>query len=59
MAVRAEALRDVVEWHSILHRSFRVDIATVEAYRGASETPREFAGPRAECGTVVIRTTQR
>jgi hypothetical protein len=30
------------------------EIAGVEIYRGAAETPLEFSGPTASCGTIVI-----
>ncbi|MCC6929403.1 MAG: carboxypeptidase regulatory-like domain-containing protein [Gemmatimonadaceae bacterium] len=36
-----------------------LDIAAIEVYRGASETPNEFNGPSAACGTVVIWTRRR
>lgn len=36
-----------------------LDIAAIEVYRGASETPNEFNGPSAACGTVVIWTRKR
>ena len=35
------------------------DIAGMEFYRGASETPSEFSGPNAACGTLVIWTRAR
>ena len=35
------------------------DIAGVEIYRGAAETPTQFSGPYANCGTIVIWTGKR
>ncbi|MFN8669953.1 MAG: carboxypeptidase-like regulatory domain-containing protein [Gemmatimonadaceae bacterium] len=42
-----------------LEQMAALDIAAIEVYRGASETPNEFNGPSAACGTVVIWTRKR
>ena len=35
------------------------DVAGVEIYRGPAETPTQFSGPNATCGTIVIWTGRR